>query len=324
MSFEFLVGDLLFCGHFGDVIDVSLDVADPFAGVGFVLLEDGFGADVSLLAHQFSTGFTSLLVHSAGGIADQSGVGVDDVEGSGVSEGVEFLGVVEDSVDLRVADGGLVFVGVDDSGDVGVGDLVGGEAPSFLLGAVLGVGSEDVVEFLEGALGPDDKSADMSSGGELEEVESADVSDFDSGDVSECLDEGDVGSAVDDQRSSSGSVSSVSEFSLSGSDLDGVDDFLDISPGSDVSEESHGFLGAFDFLSGIGHNEREFGDGIDSVSSGLDEREDGGCGEGGGNGVSFLFEVASSVPSSPDSDGCEHSSFTAHVSEGTLSVSGGS
>ena len=60
------------------------------------------------------------------------------------------------------------------------------------------------------------------------------------------------------------------------------------------------------------------------MSSGLDEGEDGGSGDGGGDGVSLLLEVASSVPSSPDADGCEHSSLAAHVTEGTLSVSAGS
>ena len=60
------------------------------------------------------------------------------------------------------------------------------------------------------------------------------------------------------------------------------------------------------------------------MSSGLDEGEDGGCGDGGSNGISLLLEVASSMPSSPDTDGCEHSSLAAHVTECTLSISTGS
>lgn len=60
------------------------------------------------------------------------------------------------------------------------------------------------------------------------------------------------------------------------------------------------------------------------MASSLNKRENSGGGKGGGSGVSFLFDVASSVPSSPDSDGSEHSSFSTHVSEGTLTVSGSS
>lgn len=252
------------------------------------------------------------------------GVGVELVEGLGVVEWVVLAGVVEDSVGLGGSDCALDLVGVDDSGDVGVGDLAVGKVVSLLLHGRLGEGSEDIVELLEGALSPDDEPADVASGGELEKVESADVSDFNSGHVSECLDEGNIGSAVDNERSSSGSVPSVSELALSGSDLDGVDDLLDISPGSSFPKESDGLLGPLNLLDGITDDEGKFGDVINSVSSGLDEREDGGGGECGGNGVSLLLEVASSVPSSPDPDGGEHSTLSAHVTEGTLSVSAGS
>lgn len=76
--------------------------------------------------------------------------------------------VVEDSVGFGVSNGRLNLIGVNNSRNVGVGDLMGGEAPSFLLRAVLSVGSKNVVQFLEGAFGPDDKSSDVSSRSELE------------------------------------------------------------------------------------------------------------------------------------------------------------
>lgn len=234
------------------------------------------------------------------------------------------LGVVEDAVGLGCSEGRLDFVGVDDTGDVGVSDLATGQGEALLLGGWLSEGSEDVVQLLEGTLSPDDETADVASGGELEEVESADVCDLNSRDVSEGLDQGDVGTAVDDEGSTAGSVASVSELSLSGTDLDGVDDLLDITPGSGVSEESDGLLGAFDLLDGVADDEGEFGEVIDSVSSGLDEGEDGGSGDGSGHGVSLLLEVASSVPSPPDADGGEHASLAAHVTEGTLAVPAGS
>jgi len=55
------------------------------------------------------------------------------------------------------------------------------------------------------------------------------------------------------------------------------------------------------------------------VSTGHDEGGDGRGGKGRGNSVSLLVDVDLSVPSSPGAGGGEHSSTTAHVSEGSLS-----
>lgn len=136
------------------------------------------------------------------------------------------------------------------------------------------VSSEDVVQLFEGRFSPDDESSDVSSGGKLKKVESADVSDFNSGNVSQSFNERDIGSAVDNERSSSASVSSVSKFSSSGSNFNSINDFLNISPGSNISEESGGLFSSFDLLSGISNDQGEFGDVVDSVSSGLDKGED--------------------------------------------------
>lgn len=323
LSFKLLVSDVLLSGLLGNLGDVSLHVSNPLAGVSSPLLADSLVLSTAFLSDLLLSGLTSLLVDSAGSFPNESGVRVEGVKGLCVGQGVRGLPLVEDSVFSGVSDGALNFVGVDDAGDVRVGDLVGRKSPALLLGASLLVSSEDVVKLLEGAFGPDDESSDVSSGGELKEVQSADVGDLNSGDVSKGLDQGDVGTAVDDQRSSSASVSSVSELSAASSDLDGINDLLDISPSSSILEESDGLSGAFDLFSGVSDNEGEFGDSVNSVSSGLDKREDSGGSQGGGDSVSLLLEVASSVPSSPDSDGGKHSSLSAHVSEGTLAIAGG-
>ena len=150
------------------------------------------------------------------------------------------------------------------------------------------------------------------------------MSDFNSRDVAERLNERDIGTAVDNKGSTARTVPSVSELSLSSANLDGIDDLLHIGPGTSVSEESDCLLGALDLFCSIADDEGEFGDVVDSVSAGLDEGEDGRGGDGGGDSVSFLLEVAPSVPSSPDADGGEHASLAAHVTEGTLTVSAGS
>lgn len=137
------------------------------------------------------------------------------------------------------------------------------------------VGSENGVQFSESTLGPDDESADVSSGGKLEEVESADVNSLNTWDVSQGSDKRDILAAIDNKRSSSGSVSSVSELSKTSSNLDGVGNLLDISEGSDILEESDCLLSPFNGFGSVVNNEGEFGDLVDSVSSGLDEGENG-------------------------------------------------
>ena len=93
------------------------------------------------------------------------------------------MSVVELGVLLLGSDDGLDFVGVDESGQVGVLEEGSLEDVSLLADSGGGQGAENVVESLEGGFGPDDESAEVASGGELEEVESVDVADFDSGNV---------------------------------------------------------------------------------------------------------------------------------------------
>lgn len=262
---------MLLGGILGDGVNVTLDVGDPFSGVVLSFSVDLGILSASLLPDLFLSGLSSLLVDTTGGLTDESGIGVDFVQGLGVVKRIVLLDVVSISVRFLLSNGTLDFVGVDDSGDIRVGHFMDGKGPSFLLLAGLSVSSKDVVKLLEGTFGPDDESSDMTSWGQLKEVKSADMSDFDSGDVSESLDEGNIGTAVDDQRSSSGSVSSVSVFSFSSSDLDGINDFLDIGPGTNVLKESNGFLGSFDLFGGVSDNQGEFGDVVNSVSSGLDQ-----------------------------------------------------
>lgn len=59
------------------------------------------------------------------------------------------------------------------------------------------------------------------------------------------------------------------------------------------------------------------------MSSGEDKRGECGGGQGTCNGVSSLFDIDFSVPSSPGFEGCEHSTLATHVSECGLSSSVG-
>ena len=78
-------------------------------------------------------------------------------------------------VDALHAELGLDLVGVDDSGEVSAGHHVSAELESTLLDTSLSVGTEDVVEGLEGVLGEDNKSTEVTTWGELEEIQAGDV-----------------------------------------------------------------------------------------------------------------------------------------------------
>lgn len=77
----------------------------------------------------------------------------------------------------------------------------------------------------------------------MEEVESVDVDDFNSGDVSEGFDQLGVFIEVDDQRALSNSVPLVSELAVASSDASAVNDFLHILESSDSLEEGDGVSG---------------------------------------------------------------------------------
>ena len=85
------------------------------------------------------------------------------------------------------SDNGLDFVGVDQSGEIGVSEEGSFKNVSLLSDSGGGEGSEDVVKSFEGGSGPDNESSEVTSGGELEEIESINMADFNSGNVSSGL-----------------------------------------------------------------------------------------------------------------------------------------
>jgi len=172
-------------------------------------------------------------------------------------------------------------------------------------------------------LGPDDESAEVTTGSELLEVKSGDVADVDSGDVSDSLDELSILIAVDEERSLLQLESLGSELADTRSGGLAFNDSLDIFPSTDSLEESDGILGLFDGFELVFNDAGDVGDGGESVSSGHNEGDVSGGSQSRGNSVSLLLEVDLSVPSSPGLEGSEHSSLSAHVTEGTLSGSVG-
>jgi len=164
-------------------------------------------------------------------------------------------------------------------------------------------------------LSPDDESTELTTGGQGFQIESIHISDLDTGDVSEGFHEFDFLIGVHDQRSFFGLVSLVSEFALSGTESLAVDNFLHILECAESFQECDGLVGFFERFESVLNNQWHFGDIADFVASGLDEGGKGGGGQCGGYGVSSLFDVDFSVPSSVGFEGEAHSSLSDHIAE---------
>ena len=73
---------------------------------------------------------------------------------------------------------------------------------------------------------------------------------------------------------------------------------------------------------GVGaDNEGNFGDFLDSVTSGENKRSRGRSSEGRDKGIASLVKIDFSVPSSVDLSGGEHTTASTHVTESSLSGS---
>jgi len=262
--------------------------------------------------------FSGFLFHSL----DNSVVRVQGFHDLRVGQGV-LLGFMLGFVGSDLTNDALDFIGVDDSSNIGVFEDGSVQLVSGLFLGRESVGSEDLVEGLEGRFSPDDESSQMTTGSELLKVKSVDIADVNSWDVSDSLEDVGIFVVVDEERSLSDLVSLVSELSNTGSQsLGGIDSF-NIFISTDSLQEGNSFLGLFNSFNLIVDDEGQVGDVGDSVTSGKDEGSDSGGSKSRGNSVSLLLKVDLSVPSSPGLKGSEHSSLSAHVTEGTLTRSVG-
>ena len=117
MSFEFLVRKVLLSGSLGNSVKISLDVANPLAGVSFSLLDDLLliSRESSLGSESLLSGFSSFLVSFTGSLTNKSCVGVNLIKSSSVVKGVVLVGCVENSVLFAGSNGALDLVGVNNS-----------------------------------------------------------------------------------------------------------------------------------------------------------------------------------------------------------------
>lgn len=280
-------------------------------------VEEGRASGGGLLGLLGSLGLDALLLEDLLP-AEGLGVGVETEENGLVDKGVLLLGpgALLDLLAGR-ADDGLDLIGVNDAGDVGVEDLGGGEEVVLLVDGSLVEGAEDIIEEGEGTLGPDDETAEVSSGSELEEVEAADVDELNTGKVAEGLDDT-VVLVVDNEGATALAVATVPELALSSTDLAGVGDLDNIGVGLQGLEEGDSLLGLGESLDLGSDNEGNLLDLLDAVATSENEGRQSRSSESGDDGESALVLVDLDVPLAPGLGGGEHATTPAHVTEGSL------
>ena len=101
---------------------------------------------------------------------------------------------------------------------------------------------------------------------QLSQVKSVDVADFNSWDVSNSSEEGDVLVVVDKEGTFTESVSSVSELSFTSSDGLGVGDSFDVFVSTESLQEGDNISGLFDTFDLIIDNQWKVGDSANSVT----------------------------------------------------------
>lgn len=231
------------------------------------------------------------------------------------------------------SDDRLDLVRVDETGDVGSRDLGGGEANcqfvSLLISQIQSRNTSslearlllvDRVEGSNGRLGPDDESTNVTTRGELEEVEGLDGAGLDTGNVLESPDDTLV-LGVNDEGTPPLPVPPVPHLTLTGPDLPRVGNLGDVGVGSDSLEELDGSLGLLGGLDGRREDEGDLLDLLDPVASGEDKGGESRGSEGRSNGVSSLVLVHLDVPLPPGLGRGEHSTTSAHVTERGLAGS---
>lgn len=223
------------------------------------------------------------------------------------SLGVSVLGRSNDSLDLGRVDQRL---------EVSVGDNVGWQGVANL-GRLSGLRTVDSVQRLESSLGPDDKSTQVSTRGQLQQAQTGHVSEVDTRDVSESRGKT-VVVGVNHQWTLSLGESSVSQLTLTSTDLLGLDHADDVLVGTNSLQDGNGVLGLGNGLEVVGHNQWQLSNLLNSVASGQHQGGDGGSSNGGSGGVTLLVLVHSHVPSSPGLGRGEHTTTSTHVTESGL------
>lgn len=158
---------------FTDFVDIGDDVLHELLGVGLLGLFLGILDRSDLLAGSLSlegslaSGLLGLVLLGGGGLADGF-IGVQLLHQLPVLQGVLLLNIMLHDILPYRPDHRLHFIAVDDPGQVTSAHAGAVQLVALLLEGLLGGGTEEGVQLLEGALGPDYETAQLASGGQLQ------------------------------------------------------------------------------------------------------------------------------------------------------------
>jgi hypothetical protein len=237
-------------------------------------------------------------------LGESSGVRVEAEHDLLVAQRVLLLhnGTLGASLALGSAQHGLDFRGVDQAGQIGVGNEVLGQDVVLLESSGGGGAAVDLVKGLEGGGGPDDEATEVATGGELEEVQGEDGRGLNTGDVAESTDKllaVNLG-VVDDEGTTALAEAAVPQLTLTGAHLLGLLDLDEFGASTDSLEQGNGGLGFGNggVLEGLGLNDqRNLRNVGNAVTASEQERRNGRSSKGGsGSKAPVKFVSLSSLP----------------------------
>mmetsp|Transcript_116641 Transcript_116641/g.238594 ORF Transcript_116641/g.238594 Transcript_116641/m.238594 type:complete len:277 (+) Transcript_116641:354-1184(+) len=178
-------------------------------------------------------------------------------------------------------------------------------------------GAVDRIEFLEGALCPDDEAAEIAAWRELQQVQAVHRGCLHTGNVPHGPDDT-VILAVHDQRALAHGVPPVAHLALACAYLLRVDDALELLAATQALQRLQGYLRLLHRLEAVGDHRRELRHIADAVAAGHDQWRQGARCERSHNGMALLRDVHAAVPTAPNLRGVEHAAATGLIAEGGL------
>jgi len=241
------------------------------------------------------------------------GVGVEAEHDVEVAQRVLLVGNVT-SLLLGRTQLRLDLVGVDDAGDVRVGDQRTGEVVVLLELARLLKSAVKKVKAGEGTLRSDDEAAQVATRRKLKKVQPINVGEVDTGDVAESL--GDtVILVVHDKGPKTLDVAAVAHLALARTKLARGLDTLQIRTSTVALKDLDRLAGLLDAFNRVAQDKGDFGNLFDAVTTGQDQRGNTGRRHGRREREAALAHANLAVPLAPNLGRGEHAATTALVAE---------
>jgi len=185
----------------------------------------------------------------------------------------------------------------------------------------IGVGAVDLVKSLESIRGPDDETTAVCTRGELEKVETSDLAEIDTRDVTEGTGQAALVVVVDHKRTTTLDVTTTTPLALASTDATRGDDTFDIIVSTDGLEALDGILGLLDLGDRVvADHDGDLLDVLDAVAASDHEGGDGRSSDGRDDGIATELQVHTTVDATEGGLGRVHVTTTSHVTESSLTA----